>query len=140
MFSVGRAGALKLLSDNINFQSLVFPQIMVERGFPEDESDGIRNFFYRSDGYKLWNIFSRYIHSIVHRVYTSDVYVLYDNKIQQFAASLSNPELGNIPGFPNVIRTRAELVEILTTIVFTSSVQHQVSDENIGYNKIKHNT
>ena len=126
MFSVGRTGALKLLSDNMNFKKLVFPKIMAERGFPEDESDGVRNFFYRSDGFRLWNIFTRYVSSIVYRSYPSDTSVLYDKQVQQFASSLANPNLGNIPGFPSVILTRSDLVEILTTIIFTSSFQHQV--------------
>ena len=98
---------------------------MAERGFPEDESDGVRNFFYRSDGFRLWNIFTRYVSSIVYRSYPSETSVLYDKQVQQFASSLANPNLGNIPGFPSVILTRSDLVEILTTIIFTSSFQHQ---------------
>eukprot|EP00090_Calanus_glacialis_P043131 TRINITY_DN7631_c0_g1_i7.p1 TRINITY_DN7631_c0_g1~~TRINITY_DN7631_c0_g1_i7.p1 ORF type:complete len:921 (-),score=153.36 TRINITY_DN7631_c0_g1_i7:68-2830(-) len=125
MFSVGRAGALKLLSENINYKNLVFPKIMSERGFPEDESDGVRNFFYRSDGYQLWNMMSRYVSSIVYRSYTSDTAVLLDNQLQKFASSLASTDLGNIPGFPSFFPTREALVEVLTSIIFTSSVQHQ---------------
>jgi len=126
MFSVGRAGAVKLLSNNMNFKNLNFPKIMTEKGFPEDESDGVRNFFYRSDGYKLWNIFSRYVSSIVYRAYLSDTAVISDNQIQRFASSLANTELGNIPGFPSFIPSRADLVEVITSVIFASSVTHQV--------------
>ena len=127
MFSVGKSGAMKLLAENMNFTSLLFPKTMEERGFPEDESDGVRSFFYRIDGYKLWNIFSHYLQSIVYRFYVSDSAVARDNMLQQFAASLADPDLGNIPGFPTNIHTRDSLAEILTTIVFTSSVVHHVS-------------
>ena len=126
MFSVGRAGALKLLSDNMNFDKLAFPKMITETGFPEDESDGVRNFFYRSDGYQLWNIISRYVSSIVYSFYPSDKAVLYDTQLQKFASSLANPSLGNIHGFPSVILTRSSLVEVLTSIIFTSSVHHHV--------------
>ena len=124
--SVGKAGALMLVSNNINFKNLNFPQIMAEKGFPEDESDGVRNFFYRSDGYKLWNIFSRYVTNIVYRFYLSDTKVKGDNQIQRFASSLANRELGNITGFPSSIPTRADLVEVITSIIFAASATHHV--------------
>ena len=131
MFSVGKEGAVKLISQNMNFTNLVFPMTMTERGFPEDESDGVRNFFYRSDGYKLWNILGHYMQSLVYRFYISDSAVKNDIKLQQFASSLANQDQGNIPGFPGYIHTRHSLTSILTTIAFTSSVVHHV-----GYSEI----
>ena len=127
MFSVGRSGAMKLLSEKMNFRNLLFPKVMTERGFPEDESDGVRNFFYRTDGYKLWHIMSRYVQSIVYRNYLSDSAVIFDTQLQQFAGSLADKDLGNIPGFPYFILSRVTLAETLTTILFTSSVVHHVS-------------
>ena len=127
MFSVGRSGAMKLLSEKMNFRNLVFPKVMTERGFPEDESDGVRNFFYRTDGYKLWHIMSHYVKSIVYRSYLSDSAVILDTQLQQFASSLASKDLGNIPGFPYFILSRATLAETLTTILFSASVVHHVS-------------
>ena len=126
MFSVGRVGAIKLLSLNMNFNNLIFPKVMARRGFPEDESDGLRNFFYRSDGYKLWHIMCNYVKNIVYRLYVSDSAVILDSNLQQFASSLANKDLGNIPGFPSFILSRTTLAEVLTAILFTSSVLHHV--------------
>ena len=131
MFSVGRSGAMKLLSEKMNFRNLVFPKVMTERGFPEDESDGVRNFFYRTDGYKLWHIMSHYVRSIVYRSYLSDSAVILDTQLQQFASSLASKDLGNIPGFPYFILSRAALAETLTTILFSASVVHHVSSFSI---------
>ena len=126
MFSVGKAGALKIISNNVKFTNLYFPKIITEKGFPEDESDGVKNYFYRSDGYTLWGIFSRYVSSMVYRAYLSDRAVIRDNKLQQFASSCANKKQGNIQGFPSLILTRKELVEVLTSVIFASSVTHQV--------------
>ena len=125
-FSVGVVGAKKLVSQDRNFKRLNFPKIMTERGFPEDESDGVKNFFYRSDGYKLWNIFSRYVSGMVNTAFLSDEAVIQDDQLQQFASSVANKNQGNVPGFPSVISTRSDLIEVLTSVIFASSVMHQV--------------
>ena len=117
---------MQILTQNMNFKTLDFPKTMTEKGFPEDESDGVKNFFYRSDGYQLWNIFSRYVSSIVNSAYVSDQAVIQDNQLQQFASSVANKNQGNVPGFPSVISTRSDLIEVLTSVIFASSVMHQV--------------
>ena len=81
LFSVGQKGALKLLSKKMNYNNWIFPNIMTERGFPENESDGLQNFFYRSDGFRLWNILHRYVSSTVYKAYSSDIAVLQDNHL-----------------------------------------------------------
>ena len=121
MFSVGKAGALKIISNNVKFTNLNFPKIMTEKGFPEDESDGVKNYFYRSDGYKLWNIFSRYVSSMVYKAYIYDAADISDNQLQQFASSVANKYQGNVPGFPGKMLTRADLVKVITSVIL-----HQV--------------
>ena len=127
LFSVGKKGGFKLMFRTMNYTNWIFPNIMAERGFPENGSDGVQQFFYRSDGFQLWNILQRYASSVVYRAYSSDTAVLQDNPLQQFACSLANKHLGNIQGFPSSIPTRESLVEIITSIIFSASVQHQVT-------------
>ena len=117
---------MQILTQNMNFKTLDFPKTMTKRGFPEDESDGVKNFFYRSDGYQLWNIFSRYVSSMVYQAYRSDAAVISDSQLQQFASSVANKYQGNVPGFPSKIPTRADLVKLITSVIFASSVTHQV--------------
>ena len=130
MFSVGRTGALQIMSSNMNFRKLNFPNMMADRGFPKDESDGVKDFFYRTDGYKLWYIINQYVAKAVHKVYPSDFAVIQDVNLQAFAVSLSDPLRGNILGWPSTIARRSSLIEVLSTVVFTASVQHQVINKS----------
>ena len=127
LFSVGDSGAQKLIKQYTHFSNLHFPTTMEERGFPEDESDGVKNFFFRTDGYKLWNIFERYVKGIIDRIYHSDLSVRGDTQLQAFASSLADLKRGKIYGFPSSIQTKEALVKTMTTIVFTASVLHHVS-------------
>ena len=129
VFSVGVSGALKLIEDNTNFSNLNFPKTMEERGFPEDESDGVKDFFFRNDGYKLWNILKLYVQRIVYKIYPADSSVSKDKKLQEFSRSIADKSRGNIAGFPAAIHTRGSLVTTLTMILFTPSVLHQVTKQ-----------
>ena len=129
LFSVGRSGAMEILINNNNFSNLDFPKSMEERGFPEDGSDGVKDFFFRSDGYKLWNILKGYVQGIVDKIYPSDSSVSQDKKLQEFSRSLADKDKGNIAGFPAAIHTRESLVTTLTIILFTPSVLHQVTKQ-----------
>ena len=128
-FSVGRNGALKLISENFrnvfNFEEAAFPRMMAERGFPQDESDGVTDYYYRRDGFKLWDILLKYADGVVDKIYKDDLEVEKDEALKQFTQSMSDENQGNIPGFPQHIKTKEVLTETLTNIIFTGSVQHQ---------------
>ena len=129
MFSVGRDGALKLVADNLknnfNFTEAAFPRMMGARGFPKNESDGVADFFYRRDGYKLWDILTKYVKGVVNKVYKEDIEVEKDEALNRFTQSMFDEKQGNIPGFPANITTKDILIDTLTNIIFTASVQHQ---------------
>ena len=128
IFSVGRDGALKMVSDNswkaFNFQEGAFPRMMAERGFPQEESDGVVDYFYRRDGFKLWDILFKYVTGIVNKEFKDDLDVEKDEALKRFSQSMSDENEGNIPGFPKIIKTKELLIETLTNIIFTGSVQH----------------
>jgi len=129
MFSVGRNGALTMISELMSkpnfWESMIFPKMMEKRGFPEDKSDKLENFFYRDDGYKLWNALHNYTNGVVESQYSSDEEVQNDEHLKEFFASLADEGKGNIPGFPEKPESRRQLAETLTAIIFTGSVQHQ---------------
>lgn len=128
-FSVGRYGALKLISDEMLnkyfWQNMTFPRMMEEKGFPENQTDGLQQYHYRDDGFKLWNALHNYVDKVVNGSYPSEQEVEKDEKLTEFFASLADPKRGNIPGFPRTPGDRAELTETLTSMIFTASVQHQ---------------
>ena len=114
MFSVGRDGALKLVSDNLrnnfNFQEEAFPRMMAKRGFPQNESDGVQDYFYRSDGFKLWDILTKYVTGVINKTYKNDIEVENDEALSRFCQILSDKRQGNIPGFPQIIKTKSLLI------------------------------
>ena len=124
MLSVGRTGALQLIADQANFSQLNFPAEMTGRGFPADESDGLRGFHYRSDGYAVWAALHRYTSAVVWRTYSSDRAVGEDLDLQQWAASLASRRAGGVPGFPSHLSSRHQLADTLTAIIFSASAGH----------------
>ena len=126
LYAAGNSGALKLLAQNVHFKDLNFPSQMQKRGFKEDESDGLQDFHYRTDGYRFWKIFRRYVKSSVNKIYPTESDFLKDTVIQKFSESLNNPREGNIPGWTKRINSREDLVKRLTMIIFGTTVQHQV--------------
>jgi len=128
-FAVGRAGAIQLIKDEMSsrysWPAVAFPRMMEERGFPQNKSDGVNDYYYREDGFKLWDALHKYVEGVVNSRYGSDQEVEEDEKLKGFHASLADSERGNIPGFPETPGNKLKLTDTLTSIIFTGSVQHQ---------------
>ncbi|WP_434927366.1 lipoxygenase family protein [Shewanella sp. HL-SH2] len=126
-FSPGTAGGLRLFltaHKEWDFSKLSFKKRMESRGFDEKKSDGLKNYFYRDDGFLIWNALSNYFNDIIDECYMSDTDIVSDSIIQQWAEELSSPDKGAVAGFPSEITTKSLLKEILTAIVFNCSAQH----------------
>jgi len=127
MFSVGRDGAMQLVSEEMSnrydWSKVAFPTMMEDRGF--NKSDGMRGYYYRDDGFELWDALHQYVEGVVNYTYPSDKEVREDKSLIGFHASLADPKRGNIPGFPETPGSKEQLTHTLTSIIFTGSVQHQ---------------
>lgn len=126
-FSLGTAGSLWLFLKSYKkwtFNKMSFPSQLKARGFDENGSDGVKDYFYRDDGFKIWNFYGAYFADVVNAAYKDDKAVLADAAIQAWAKELSDPKQGAIKEFPASIATKAQLADILTTIVFNCSAQH----------------
>jgi len=125
-FSFGTTNALQYFSDvwkAYKLKDYSFPNQLKARGFDEQRSDGLKNYYYRDDGFLIWNSLLGYIKSVVDTVYQDDDRVKNDAVLQEWVHECSAPDKGAFPGFPQ-IQDISTLVETLATIIFNCSAQH----------------
>ncbi|CAH1265658.1 ALOX5 [Branchiostoma lanceolatum] len=124
-FSVGTGGGLMMCVmrwSKYNFTKESFPEQLKKRGFAEDGSDGLEDYYYRDDGMTLWNILKKYVTSAVDESYKTDQDVEADKELQAFAQMTCVK--GQVYGFPFYIDSKGLLVEVLTNTIFTMTAQH----------------
>lgn len=126
-FATGTGGGLELilkLWENWDFEKMSFPEQLKTRGFDEAGSDGVEDFYFRDDGFKIWNAIKEYVTNVVEIEYNRDRAVAEDSVIQNWAAETADPEKGSVPGFPKNIASKEVLIGTLTNIIFLASAQH----------------
>ncbi|HWL85863.1 MAG TPA: lipoxygenase family protein, partial [Polyangiaceae bacterium] len=126
-FAPGTAQALELFLaawERYDFTGNSFVEDLASRGFDEAGSDGVKDYYYRDDGFKIWHALDAYIKDVVDVVYPNDGAVAADAVLQRWAAESSDPDRADIPGFPRTLTSREHLVRTLTTIVFQASAFH----------------
>ena len=128
-FAVGYEHGRRISSvfwQKFHFFESSFPKELEARGFFRDNRDGLGNYFYRDDGFKLWDAIGNYAQNFVYRHYQADHDVAIDEHLQTFCADLASPEGGNYPGFPAQITTRDLLWQVLQIIIWNASALHSV--------------
>ena len=127
-FGYGGDGKVEIVKRASKFYTVDITNIkesIAERGL-----ENLPKFYYRDDGFKLWDIFEALVSGIVDAFYASDAEVGADEELQQWAGDLYEngfPSFQGSPqgrGFPQTITTKADLVKQSTRIMFTGSVQH----------------
>ncbi|XP_066265909.1 uncharacterized protein [Branchiostoma lanceolatum] len=81
LFAVSAIGTFSILINEYrkyNFMDMAFPKELKRRGFDESGSDGLNGYFYRDDGFKLWNIYKTYVTGFVDKTYANDLAVTAD--------------------------------------------------------------
>ncbi|RUS22218.1 lipoxygenase [Endogone sp. FLAS-F59071] len=106
-----------------DFRGHSFPEELRSRGFTEDGSDNLKNYYFRDDGFKIWHAIKAYVVKVVHELFKDDESVKSDEAVQAWYKELTSPELADIQSFPK-LNTREVLIESITTIIFTCSAQH----------------
>lgn len=127
VFSTGSFGALRMVLDSwkaYDFFKSSFPEDMKARGFDEAKTDGLENYLYREDGFKIWNVLTRYVRGVVEATYKDDAAVANDPVICEWVAESTAADKADIPGFPEAIGSRDLLVRTLTTIIFQQTAYH----------------
>ena len=78
---------------------------------------------YREDAIPVWDAIHRFVDQYVQLYYSSDADVGDDHELAAFARALESAQGGRLRDVPQP-RSRDELVELITTIVFIASAQH----------------
>ena len=131
IFSIGGSGREELMRKGGKIFSIHWTNIrrnLKERGV--DDPNLLPGYYYRDDGLKLWQAIEDLVKGIVDEFYHTDNEVKTDSELQNFAQDVHTNgfpghyggEIGH--GFPKVIETKAQLVEICTNAIFTASAQH----------------
>uniref|UniRef100_A0A8D0DCK0 Arachidonate 5-lipoxygenase b, tandem duplicate 3 n=1 Tax=Sander lucioperca TaxID=283035 RepID=A0A8D0DCK0_SANLU len=123
--ATGGGGHIQLIQKavkSLTFRSLCFPEIIQARGV--DNKEELPTYFYRDDGYRVWEATKSFVSDVVHIYYASDETVQEDEEIQAFIKDACSFGICPVQNFPKSLKTRKELIEYLTAVVFTASSQH----------------
>ncbi|XP_014828891.1 PREDICTED: arachidonate 5-lipoxygenase [Poecilia mexicana] len=125
--ATGGGGHIQLVqkaTKTLTFRSLCFPDMIKSRGM--DSTEELPTYFYRDDGYKVWEATKSFVSDVIGIYYTSDERVQGDEEIQAFVKDVCSFGMQDFDHceFPKSLKTRDELVEYLTVIIFTASSQH----------------
>ena len=129
-FSVGADGELEVFKRCGTAYSVHWSNIKrntEERGV--DDASKLPHYYYRDDGYRVWDAIESYVTEIIDMCYVNDASVSEDEELQNFAKDVhfnGFPPYGGTPGhkFPSSIATKVELIQICTLVMFTGSAQH----------------
>ncbi|XP_069000776.1 polyunsaturated fatty acid 5-lipoxygenase [Embiotoca jacksoni] len=125
--ATGGGGHVQLIQKavkSLTYRSLCFPDMIKSRGV--DDQEELPTYFYRDDGYKVWEATKSFVSDVVCIYYTSDEMVQGDEEIQAFTKDVCSFGMQDFDHceFPKSLKSREELTEFLTVAVFTASAQH----------------
>ncbi|MEO0840504.1 MAG: lipoxygenase family protein [Cyanobacteria bacterium J06643_5] len=108
-----------------NFSDFAFPKYLRQRGI--DRASRLRDFPYRDDGLLVWNSLEDYVSRYIGIYYKSNRDIRQDSELQNWLQTLRKPirEGGfGVVSLPESLTNRDQLIDILTTIIFTAGPQH----------------
>uniref|UniRef100_A0A8C2JWI7 Arachidonate 5-lipoxygenase a n=1 Tax=Cyprinus carpio TaxID=7962 RepID=A0A8C2JWI7_CYPCA len=109
---------------NFTYRSLCFPEAIKARGM--DSQEELPYYFYRDDGCRVWEAVTSFVTDVVNIYYDNDKTVQEDVEIQAFVKDVCSFGMQDFDycEFPKTLRTKEQLVEYLTIVIFTASAQH----------------
>uniref|UniRef100_A0A8C6P6U3 Arachidonate 5-lipoxygenase b, tandem duplicate 2 n=1 Tax=Nothobranchius furzeri TaxID=105023 RepID=A0A8C6P6U3_NOTFU len=124
--ATGGGGHVQLIqkaTKDLTFRSLCFPDAIKSRGV--DSEEDLPTYFYRDDGYKVWDATKSFVSDVVSIYYNSDERVREDEEIQAFVKDACSFGMRFWRAkFPKSLKSLDELIEYLTVVIFTASAQH----------------
>jgi arachidonate 15-lipoxygenase len=116
--------ALKLMVDQLH--SYPFNEAMLPKTFEERDVLDLKNYPYRDDTTLYWKAIGAWVSNYLALFYHSDPMIQADAALQRWCSDLVSNEGGRVIGLglEGGIPTVQYLADVLTMIIFTSSVQH----------------
>ncbi|XP_078616823.1 polyunsaturated fatty acid lipoxygenase ALOX8-like [Branchiostoma floridae x Branchiostoma japonicum] len=127
---IGAQGSFKLLKQRVKTWRLdregTLPEDLKFRGVAN--ADDLPKYYYRDDALPTYDVIKKHVTLVVNYFYSPDAEgkstkLDADREIQAFAKALVESGIQGVPG-NGKLTTVDELVQILTSIIFTASVQH----------------
>ncbi|XP_037660710.1 polyunsaturated fatty acid 5-lipoxygenase isoform X2 [Choloepus didactylus] len=120
----GHVQMVQRAMQGLTYCSLHFPEAIAARGM--DNKEDIPYYFYRDDGLLVWEAIQKFTTEVVGIYYESDQVVVEDQELQDFVMDVYVYGMRGrkASGFPESVKTREELSEYLTVVIFTASAQH----------------
>ncbi len=101
------------------YDRMMLPNDLRTRGV--DDTAALPDYPYRDDALLVWNAIAQWVGDYVAAYYLGDGDVTGDYELQAWATELATS--GKVHGF-RPVTTRAQLVDVLTAIIFNASAQH----------------
>jgi arachidonate 15-lipoxygenase len=103
-----------------DINEFALPKEIANRGM-----DKIPHYPYRDDGMLVWEAIHTFVSDYLNHFYPANIEITSDTELQAWAAELANQTTGGkVKGMPDRITNVTELIEIITTIIFTCGPQH----------------
>ncbi|KAI8491757.1 Arachidonate 5-lipoxygenase [Branchiostoma belcheri] len=127
---IGAMGSFELIRRRVKTWRLdtdgTLPEDLKNRGV--DNADDLPNYYYRDDALPIYEVIKNHVTKIVGHFYSPDgkgnsTKLNEDSEIQNFAKALVDSGIQGVPG-NGALTNVNQLIQILTSIIFTASVQH----------------
>ncbi|XP_051964355.1 polyunsaturated fatty acid 5-lipoxygenase-like [Xyrauchen texanus] len=118
-FTLGHV--VKKVMETFTYKFLHFPEAIKDRGM--DSKTDVPNYYYRDDGMMVWEAVKSFVSDVVNIYYKCDETVQSDEEIQNFVKEVCFG-MDDRCDFPKSLKTRDDLIEYLTVVIFTVSAQH----------------
>ncbi|MEM7157832.1 MAG: lipoxygenase family protein [Myxococcota bacterium] len=105
-----------------DFWDLHLPQELARRGV--DDREALPNYPFRDDGLRLWDALHEFVTAYVQHYYPSARELKDDHELEAWRAELCDSQGGHVAGFPESFDDTEVLADVLTSIIFRSSVFH----------------
>ncbi|KAI8502751.1 Arachidonate 5-lipoxygenase [Branchiostoma belcheri] len=127
---IGAQGSFELVRRRVKTWRLdtdgTLPEDLKNRGV--DNADDLPNYYYRDDALPIYEVIKNHVTKVVGHFYSPDeegksTKLDEDSEIQSFAKALVDSGIQGVPGNGSLSNVN-QLIQILTSIIFTASVQH----------------